>query len=127
MKKMHQKTTMMHALSWSADYPDAENFLQLLYKSDTTVGMGANFNDPAYNVLYEKATVMQPSPERTALYEQLTKLAAEAVPMIYTVHQVHPALYHGWVKNYLWTDFHYGTEQYVNIDLQQKKELLSKF
>ncbi len=125
MKKKNQKTTMMHALSWSADYPDAETFLHLLYKEP--IGMGCNFNDPVYNALYEKATVMQPSPERTALYEQLNRLAAEGVPAVYTVHQMHAVLYHCWVKNYLWSDFHYGTEQYINIDLEQKQALQSKF
>ena len=127
LRKMAQKKTMIHALYWSGDYPDAESFLQLLYKSDQSVGMGANFNDPVYNALYEKAAVMQPSPERTALYEQLNQLAAAKVPAIYTVYPYHPVLYHGWVKNYLWSDFHYGTEQYFNIDLEEKQALQAKF
>ena len=127
LKKSAQKETMIHALSWGADYPDADNFLQLLYKSDQSVGIGANFNDPAYNALYEKAAVMQPSPARTALYEQLNRMAAEKVPAIYTVHPTHPVLYQGWIKNYLWSDFHYGKEQYLNIDLAQKQALQAKF
>ncbi len=126
-KKINQKTTMMHALSWIADYPDAGALFYLLYRADTAIGMGCNFNDPVYNALYEKATVMQPSPEKTTLYEQLNRLAAEGVPAVYTVHQMHPILYHCWVKNYLWSDFHYGTEQYINIDLEQKQALQSKF
>jgi ABC-type transport system substrate-binding protein len=123
LRKIAQKETMMHTLSWSADYPDAETFLNLLYKSDQSVGSGFNFSDPSYNVLYEKATVMQPSPERTALYEQMNRLAAEHVPAIYAVHQAHPILYQGWVKNFLWADCLHGIEQYINIDLAQKKNL----
>ncbi|MEL6413028.1 MAG: ABC transporter substrate-binding protein, partial [Bacteroidota bacterium] len=123
IKKIHQKTTMLHSLCWSADYPDAENFLSLLYQADQNVGIGTNFSDATYNTLYEKATVMQPSAARTALYEQLGQIAAESVPAIYTVHQAHPIIYHGWVKNYLFSDFHYGTEQYIDIDLEQKEAL----
>jgi oligopeptide transport system substrate-binding protein len=123
IKKISQKTTMMHAITWSGDYPDAENFLSLLYKSDKAVGIGAYLSSPAYNALYEQAVVMQPSAKRDAIYEQLNKIAAENVPAIYTVHRAHPMLYHAWVKNYLWSDFHYGTEQYLDIDLEKKHEL----
>jgi len=126
IKKINQKKTMMHALSWSSDYPDAENFLQLFYKSDQNVGVGANFNNAAYNTLYEQAASMQPSDARTALYEQLNRMVAEHVPAIYSVHQAHPVLYHGWIKNYLWSDCCYGTEQYLNIDLAQKQVLKAK-
>jgi oligopeptide transport system substrate-binding protein len=127
LKKMSQKKTMMHAIAWSADYPDADTFLCLLYKSDQTVGIGAYFNDPAYNDLYERAVAMKPSSERTALYEQLNQRAAACVPAICAVHQVHPLLYQGWVKNVLWADCLYGTEQYINIDLAQKLALKAKF
>lgn len=126
-KKVRQKQTMMHLMGWSSDYPDAENFLNLLYKSDQRmVGMGANFGDEEYNNLYEKATIMQPSPARTALYERLNSIAAEKLPAIYIVHKKYPVLYHGWVKNYRWSDCHYGNEQYVDIDLEAKKLLKPK-
>ena len=121
VNKMAQKKTMMHGLAWSADYPDAETFLQLLYKADRKVGTGANFNDESYNALYERAMRLQPSPERTALYQELNRMAAEKVPAVYTMHIAHPVLYHGWVKNYLWSDCCYGTEQYLNIALEEQQ------
>lgn len=121
LRKMAQKKTMMHALSWSGDYPDAETFLNLLYESKQNTGTGFYFNDPTYNNLYEEAVVMPPSPERTLLYEQLNKIAAERVPAIYTVHQLRPVLYQSWVKNFLCSDCLYGTEQYIDIDLAQQK------
>ena len=116
LKKIAQHATMLHTINWIGDYPDAENFLYLLYRSDKSVGIGAGFTHPRYNALYEKAAVMRPSVERRALYEQLNKIAGEQVPMIYSVHRPHPVLYQGWVKNYLWTSVHYGTEQYLDID-----------
>jgi oligopeptide transport system substrate-binding protein len=127
IKKIEQKNTMMHALTWESDYPDAESFLQLFYKSDKRVGIGANFNDATYNALYEQATAMQPSAVRTDLYEQLNRIVAAQVPVICSVHQVHLVLYHGWIKNYLWSNYSYGTEQYINIDLAQKQALKAKF
>jgi oligopeptide transport system substrate-binding protein len=126
VKKIDQKKTMMHALAWASDYPDADNFLQLFYKSDQSIGIGTNFNDATYNTLCERAMVMQPSAERTALYEQLNRIVAEQVPAIYAVHQVYPVLYHGWIKNYLWSNYSYGTGQYIDIDLAQKQALKAK-
>jgi ABC-type transport system substrate-binding protein len=126
VKKLHNKSTVLHGISWSADYPDAQNFFMLLYGPYQPGGIGSNFNDPIYNVLYEKAVSMPDSPERTKFYEQLNEIIAEKVPFICTIHLPYTALQHAWIKNYCWSNFHYGTEQYFDIDLEQKKQLASK-
>ena len=126
VKKMNTKATMLHAITWSADYPDAETFFQLLYGPYQVGGIGSNFNDPVFNVLYEQAVVMPDSPERTGLYEGLNQMAAERVPLIYTVHPQRLILYQGWIKNYCWSSYHYGTEQYFDVDLEKKQTLLPK-
>ena len=125
LKKISTNETMLHMISWSADYPDAETFLQLLY-GPAEGGIGINYNDPVYNALYEKASTMPDSPARTEIYKEMNKLAAENVPAIYVEHPTHTVLQHGWVKNFCWSDFHYGSEQYFDIDLEQKKLLSSK-
>ncbi|WP_044282711.1 ABC transporter substrate-binding protein [Candidatus Amoebophilus asiaticus] len=120
IKKINNQATMLHSISWSADYPDAQNFFMLLYGPYQPGGIGSNLNDSAYDALYEKAVAMLDSPERTRLYEQLNEMIAEKTPFICTVHFPHTGLQHGWVKNYCWSNFHYGTEQYFDIDLEQK-------
>ena len=122
-KKIRKKSTMMHFMGWGATYPDAENFLELLYKSDQRIGLGPSFNDAAFNALYEKATMMQPSAARDAIYQQLNKIAAESVPAIYMIHAMGSTLHHSWVKNYVWASIHEGTEQYINIDLAEQKAM----
>lgn len=122
-KRIDQRKTMLHLIGWSADYPDAESFLSLLYRADQKSGAGMHFQDDAYDMLYEQATSMVPSRERTLLYEALNRMAASRVPAIYTLRQPHAILYHGWVTNYIWSDYHYGAEQYINIDLHKKQVL----
>ena len=100
INKVRKKDAMIHVLGWSADYPDAENFLQLFYRSDNALGLGAYFNDDQFNALYEQAAAMPDSPARTKLYEQLNQMLGELVPVIYTSHRTYFALYHSWVKNY---------------------------
>ena len=103
LKRIDQRKTMLHLIGWSADYPDAESFLSLLYRADQKSGVGMHFQDDAYDMLYEQATSMVPSRERTLLYEALNRIAASRVPAIYTLRQPHAILYHGWVTNYTTT------------------------
>ena len=119
-KKKQKKTTKIHAMGWIGDYPDAESFLQLFYAPGNPTGLGVNFNDGKFNKICERAFAMPDSPARTALYEQLNQMLGELVPVIYTSHRPYFALYQSWVKNYCWTDFHYGTEQYFDVDRSRK-------
>jgi ABC-type transport system substrate-binding protein len=60
---------------WGLDYPDAENTLQLYYGPNGSPGSNdANYRNPEYDRLYEQASVMLPSPERTALYRRMNQI-----------------------------------------------------
>ena len=120
VKKTQNKTTMLHVMSWGAQYPDAENFFQLFYAPGKPTGLGVYFNDEAFNALYQQAAAMPDSPARTALYEQLNQMLGERVPVLYVVHPTHFSLYHSWVKNYCCPNFTMGLEQYLDIDQSRK-------
>lgn len=126
-KKITNRTVMMYGIAWGADYPDAENFLQLLYGPNKAPGAnGSGYDNKEFNQLFERSSRMQDSPERTALYEKLNRMAAESVPLIYGVHRQTYLLKHGWVKNFINTDFEAGVAKYLNIDLEAKKNLLKE-
>jgi ABC-type transport system substrate-binding protein len=126
-KKINNRTSMIWGIAWSADYPDAENFLQLLYGPNRAPGSNkSGYDNPEFNKLFEKASRMQDSPERTALYEKLNRLVAEDTPWIFGVHRQSYVLRHSWLKNYMSTDFDMGQAQYLNIDLKEKAEMLKK-
>jgi ABC-type transport system substrate-binding protein len=64
--------------SWTMDYPDAENLVQLYYGPNASPGTNsANYNNPEYNRLYEASIAMHESPERTAIYRQMNQLLME--------------------------------------------------
>lgn len=64
--------------AWSLDFPDAENTLQLYYGPNGSPGSNdANYKNPGYDALYERAAVMQPGPERTALYQQMNRMIVD--------------------------------------------------
>lgn len=126
-EKVHKRQTQTYSMAWLGDYPDAENFLQLLYGPNSSPGPnGSNFNDPGFNKLFDKATKMQPSPERTKLYEQLAQTYSEKVPWILGVHRTSFVVKHGWLENYKFSTFNYGNVKYWDVDLKKKKTLLEK-
>ncbi len=125
--KVQKRTIMTYGMAWGADYPDAENFLQLLYGPNRSPGPnGSGYNNPEFNQLYKSSSMMQDSPERTALYEKMYRIAAEDVPMMYGVHRQSYVVKHGWLRNYISTDFEVGQAQYLNVDQEKKKSLIGK-
>ena len=67
-----QGRVMIMFTSWTLDYPDVQNTLQLFYGPNAAPGPNlSNFNHPEYNRLYEQVAVMTPSPERT---EQVARM-----------------------------------------------------
>ena len=51
-------------------------------------------------------------------------MAAEEVPWLYGVHRQSYLIKHSWLRNYMTTDFEAGQAQYLDIDLNAKKELV---
>jgi oligopeptide transport system substrate-binding protein len=128
VKKTNNKTTMLFGMAWGADYPDAENFLGLLYGPNASPGSNSsNFKNSDFDRLFVQASTMQDSPERTALYEKLYEMAAEQVPWIYGMHRTEVKLHQGWLKNFKYIEFTQHQSHYLNVDLETKKELLKKF
>ena len=115
-------------MAWGADYPDAENFLGLLYCPNQSPGSnGANYCNPEFDKLYKQAVVLQDSPERTALYEKLNEMAAVEVPWIFGYHRTRYYLAQAWLKNFKYMEFNHTQFQYLNVDLEVKKQLSKKF
>jgi ABC-type transport system substrate-binding protein len=68
------KVTLMNS-SWTMDYPDAENLMQLYYGPNAAPGSNStNYNDPDYNRLYEAGATLNESPERTLIYREMNQI-----------------------------------------------------
>jgi ABC-type transport system substrate-binding protein len=69
-----QGEVMLITTSWTLDYPDAENVVQLFYGPNAAPGSNySNFDDPLFNALYEKGAPLPPSPERTRLFRAMNQ------------------------------------------------------
>jgi len=68
------KVTLINS-SWTMDYPDAENIMQLYYGPNAAPGSNsASYDNPEYNRLFERAASMSESPERTRIYRRMNRL-----------------------------------------------------
>jgi ABC-type transport system substrate-binding protein len=116
-KKIEKRQAQMFRLSWYADYPDAENFLQLFYGPNSSPGPNrVNYSNPAFDRLYERVRTMQDSPERTALYARMADMVIDDAPWIFMHHTVNYTLRHDWLRGYHPHDFPYGMEKYYWIE-----------
>lgn len=101
LSKIDQKKAMMWGVAWGADYPDAENFLQLLYGPNAAPGPnGANYNNPEYNKLFEQMRYMADSPERRQIIRRMMEIFATDMPWLPGIHRVTYGLSQKWLKNY---------------------------
>jgi peptide/nickel transport system substrate-binding protein len=74
----------MYMLGWGADYPDATNFLDFHFGRNASDQFGAGFPD-IWDLL-EKAASNPNQDERLGLYEAVTGLIKEHVPMVPIAH-----------------------------------------
>ncbi|HKU85995.1 MAG TPA: ABC transporter substrate-binding protein [Casimicrobiaceae bacterium] len=80
LKLERQCKLMMRTASWIADYPDADNFMQLLYGKNIGQNNNGCAKIPEYDKLYEQTTRMPPSPERDRLYHEMARLIEVYAP-----------------------------------------------
>jgi len=126
--KIKTRSCQMFMLGWIADYPDAENFLQLFYSKNASPGPN-NFNycNPKFDRIYEQVAVMPDSDKRTELYRKAECIVVEDCPAVFLLHGVAYVLHHDWVHNYKPHAFGYGLSKYRRIDVAKRaayKELL---
>jgi len=117
-------TVQMRESKWQADYADADNFLQLLYGPNTGESNDARFRLPQYDRLYEKARQLRDTPERDALYRQMTQLVLVYAPWKLGVHRLFTHLAHPWVIGYKKHPFVLTQYRYLDIDLGKQHQAL---
>ena len=114
---------------WGADYPDAENFLQLLYSANVSPGPNAsNWKNKEFDDLYIKISLMSPSKKRLELIKRAEEIIfkEEAVwSMLFNPKSYN--IYHAWVKNYYPNDLLQNSTKYLDVDVKKRKFLKSKF
>lgn len=107
-------------LAWGADYPDAENFYQLLYGPNCGSSNDGCFKLAEFDALYEQAAALPPGPARTAIYDQMARLVAVYAPMKLHVHRTREQMVQPWVLGWRKHPILHENYKYVDIDLERR-------
>ncbi len=70
----------MRTGAWIADYPDGDNFLQLLYGPNTGQSNNACAKIPEFDALYAKSKTLPEGAERNRLYQQMMRVMEAYTP-----------------------------------------------
>jgi ABC-type transport system substrate-binding protein len=108
---------MIASSAWIADYPDAQNFLQLLYGPNSGQSNESEFKLPEYDRLYEKSLTIPDSPERNEIYRELNRLLLAYAPWRLGVHRIFNHLQYPWVKAYKKHPILYTNFKYLDLDV----------
>ncbi len=122
-KKVGQGLAQMYFMGWHADYPDAENFLQLFYSGNYTGYEAPPYQNEEYDKLYEQARVMRDCPERTELYARMARIVNEDVPLRLLSEPLSYVLVYDWVENFKHHPIGYGNAQYLRINTERRRAL----
>jgi ABC-type transport system substrate-binding protein len=104
-------------LSWNADYPDGENFYQLLYGPNCGTSNDGCFQLAGLDDLYRKAAGHPPGPERTGIYQQMARIVAAYAPWKLNVHRKRNQMIQPWVLGWRKHPFLGEAYEYADIDV----------
>ena len=127
LERVKGRKAQIWGLAWGADYPDPENFLQLLYGPNSSPGPnGSNFDHPEYNELYDRMRIMPNGDERLRLIRRMVDIVAEECPWILGTHPFAYTLQQAWLKNYKPHEVGHGLARYYRIDTDLRNKLLAE-
>jgi oligopeptide transport system substrate-binding protein len=115
-KMARQGRIMMRSDGWNADYPDAENFMQLLYGPNIGQANDSRFNLPAFNALYDKARTLPDGDERTALFVKMTDLMLAYAPFRMQYHRIEDPVAQPWVHDFVPHPIDAETWRFVSVE-----------
>jgi ABC-type transport system substrate-binding protein len=113
------KVTMFES-NWIADFPDGDNFYQLLYGPNAGRANYARFNLPAYNSRYEQARQLSDGPARQQLYVEMNQLIHAYNPWVPLTHAVSADIRHSWLKNYKRHPVEFTSWRYLDLDVAER-------
>ena len=99
MQDLNERRYAFYSSGWIADYPDPQNFLDLLFYSQSPQNHTGYVNAEV-DALLEQARIEQDEDRRAALYEQAELVILREAPWVPLTHGVAYTLVKPWVQGY---------------------------
>ncbi len=104
----------MYQLGWIADYPDPQNFLEILFHSQSAQNHG-HYSNPEVDALLDQARGTQDVADRLALYQQAEQMILDDAAWIPIYFDVENWLVKPYVQNFTAPPIKIPKFQYVSI------------
>lgn len=131
--KMNTGSAQVFWWGWNADYPDAENFLALLYGPNSkaeTKGQGenaANYRNDEYDRLYDRLRYMDDGPERQATIDRMVAIVRADSPWLWGYNPYAVGSYQPWMTNGKPTYMARDVLQYRRLDPAKRARLVREW
>ena len=116
LKLEKQCKLQMRSASWIADYPDGDNFMQLLYSKNVHQSNNACAVIPEYDRFYEQSIRIPPGPERDKLYHEMTRIIENYAPWRLDISRYRNMLVQPRVLGYKKHPILHAEWQYIDVD-----------
>jgi len=100
---------------WCADYPDPENFADVLFHTGSQQNNGG-YSNPGLDTLLEQARVEQDVNKRMAMYQQAEQILVDDAAALWTTHALSYQLVKPYVKGYSFTPIDIPIERYMWLE-----------
>ncbi len=110
---------MMWGAAWTADYPDGDNFMQLLYGPNSGQSNNGCYESKAFDAFYERSRALPNSPERNFLFLEMTRQMEVDGAWSLHVSRERNQLIRPWVKGYKKHPILHG--EFVYMDLEPRR------
>jgi len=110
----------MFESNWIADFPDGDNFYQLLYGPNAGRANYARFKLPAYDARYEQARQLSDGPARQKLYFEMNQLIQAYNPWVPLTHVLSADIRQPWLKNYKRHPVEFTQWRYLDVDVAER-------
>ncbi|HEX4209643.1 MAG TPA: ABC transporter substrate-binding protein [Candidatus Binataceae bacterium] len=95
-------TVELVSLAWEADFPDPENFLEVLFARDQWgINNDTFYVNPAVDQIFREAAPISDDTQRYALYREAQKLIVADAPWVFLYNPVTYVIRQPWVHGYV--------------------------
>ncbi|MCK9512369.1 MAG: ABC transporter substrate-binding protein [Pigmentiphaga sp.] len=127
--KMRNGVAQIFMWGWLADYPDAENFLFLLYGPNAKVGAegenASNYRSDEFDALFDRMKYLQDGPEKERLIWRMTDIVQRDAPWLFGYFPASGGAYQQWVGNANPSQMIRNTLPYLRLDSAVRAERIA--
>jgi ABC-type transport system substrate-binding protein len=129
--KVRKGTHQVYWLGWLADYPDAENFMFLLYgpngKTKSDGENTSNYANAEYDKLFAQMKLLDDGPEKQAVIDRMTQIVQDDAPWSFGYFPYSSAAAQTWVHNFKPAVLIRDHGRYLRLDVAERVRRLEQW